>query len=396
MARTWIFALAALLAVLVLLGWHYYLWMRLVRDPGWSEGVTRALGIVVVVLAALIPVAFVGSRVFPPGLARVVSAVAYGWMGAGFLLLCLVAAGDLFSWVLSALRILEPTGGTGGEVPDPERRVVLARTLAAGTTLAAAATTVYGVRGALAAVQVREVEVPIARLPRALSGLTIVQLTDIHVGALIGRSFVEGIVERTRALEPDLVALTGDLVDGSVPRLAHAVAPIARLEARFGTYFVTGNHEYYSGVTPWVAALRRMGIEVLENRRVTVGERGGPGIDLVGIPDPTAERMGPVAPDLAGALAGRDPDRALVLLAHQPRAIFEAAGAGVDLQISGHTHGGQIWPFGLLVRLTQPYLSGLHRHGDTQIYVSRGTGYWGPPMRVGAPAEITRLVLVPG
>jgi len=234
------------------------------------------------------------------------------------------------------------------------------------------------------------VPVKLERLPRALDGLTLVQLSDLHVGLTIGRRFVESVVAEVARQRADAIVVTGDLVDGSVDELADLVAPLGALKARYGVFFIPGNHDYYAGIRPWLAQVQRMGWRILLNARTTLGDAGAEGasIDLAGVDDPTGR------PDLGRALVGRDPERELVLLAHQPRAIREAAAAGVGLQLSGHTHGGQIWPFGLAVLAFQPYLAGLHRHGErTQIYVSRGTGYWGPPMRIGAPAEITRLVL---
>jgi predicted MPP superfamily phosphohydrolase len=246
-------------------------------------------------------------------------------------------------------------------------------------------------------VEVRRVRVRLARLPRAQHGLTIVQITDLHVGPTIGREVVEDIVTRTNALTPDIVAITGDLVDGSVAELRAAVAPLANLRARHGVFFVTGNHEYFSGAEAWLNELPRLGIRVLGNERVSIGE-GDASFDLGGIEDRSAHRYGGLSPEaaLARALDGRDPKRELVLLAHQPRSMLDAAAFGVGLQISGHTHGGQIWPFGYLVRLQQGFFPGLHRHGDAQIYVSRGTGYWGPPMRLAEPAELTHLTLESG
>jgi uncharacterized protein len=188
------------------------------------------------------------------------------------------------------------------------------------------------------------------------------------------------------ALRPDLVAGTGDLVDGSVRELGRAVAHLGRLQARHGVYFVTGNHEYYSGAEEWVAHLETLGIKPLRNEHVRIGDEGG--FDLAGIDDHSAR------PDLKKALGGRDASRACVLLAHQPRGIELADELGVDLQLSGHTHGGQMFPWNLLVRLQQPFVAGLHKLRRAQIYVSCGTGYWGPPMRVGAPAEITEIELV--
>jgi hypothetical protein len=271
--------------------------------------------------------------------------------------------------------------------------VVLKRILGGAAAAVAGGLGLFAVRKGLGPVALREVEVPLPRLPPALSGTTIVQLTDLHVGPTIGREFMEDLVARTNALAPDLVAITGDLADGSVADLARAVAPLARLKARHGVYFVTGNHEYYSGVDSWLAELGRLGVRVLRNERVTIGD-GDHRFDLAGVDDYNARGLAPGhGPDLPRALAGRDESRALVLLAHQPRAIHEASRAGVGLQLSGHTHGGQIWPWGWMVRLQQPYVAGLFRHGDTHLYVSHGTGYWGPPMRLGTTAELTRVTL---
>jgi len=218
----------------------------------------------------------------------------------------------------------------------------------------------------------------------------------MHVGGLLGREFVERVVHTANAIEPDLVAIVGDLVDGTVEQLRPALASLSSLRARHGVFFVTGNHEYYtrSGARAWMDEVDRMGIRVMRNERVVIGtEREG--FDLAGVSDHGASRFPDDGPgeNIPMALAGRDPSRAVVLLAHQPIAIHQAARLGVDLQLSGHTHGGQIWPWGALVRLQQPFIRGLHRVGDTQLYVSCGTGYWGPPMRLGAPAEITEIVL---
>jgi hypothetical protein len=250
-------------------------------------------------------------------------------------------------------------------------------------------------RAARGPVAVRRVEVALARLPRVHDGLRIVQVSDIHVGSTIGGAFVADVVRRANALGPDLVAITGDVVDGTVAELAEAVAPLGELRARHGVYFVTGNHEYFSGAEAWMTELGRLGIRVLRNERVSIGTGGVDGFDLAGVDDRSAERYGGLPHDeaLARALGGRDPAREVVLLAHQPASFAGAARHGVGLQLSGHTHGGQIWPFGFIVRLSQPFLAGLHRQGASQIYVSRGTGYWGPPMRLGAPAEITELIL---
>jgi predicted MPP superfamily phosphohydrolase len=215
----------------------------------------------------------------------------------------------------------------------------------------------------------------------------------MHIGLTIGRDFVEDVVRKVNALEPDIVAITGDLIDGSVEDLGAAVAPLGEIEARLGTFFVTGNHEYYSGADSWLAFLGTLDIRVLRNEHVELS-KDGEAIHLAGVDDWTAHQFGNGhGSDMARAMAGRDASKPVILLAHQPIQFDEARAHGVDLQISGHTHGGQIFPFGLLTRLAQPFLSGLHQRGDSQIYVSSGTGYWGPPMRIAAPAEITLIEL---
>jgi uncharacterized protein len=262
------------------------------------------------------------------------------------------------------------------------------------TVLAGGAiTAVYSSGRAFAASEISEVPVRLPRLPRTLDGLTIVQLTDVHVGPFIGRRFVERLVAQANALAPDLVVITGDLVDGNVPTLGHAVSALGGLRARFGSHFVTGNHEYYSGVGAWVPFLEGLGISVLRNRRVAIGDAGGT-FDLVGVDDWSgARRRGGQGYDLEAALRGRDRDRAAVLLAHQPRNFEAAASRGIGLQISGHTHGGQIFPMTALVGLEFADTRGLYRHEESHIYVSRGCGFWGPPSRLGSPPEIARLVL---
>jgi predicted MPP superfamily phosphohydrolase len=251
-----------------------------------------------------------------------------------------------------------------------------------------------GITRALGRVVVRRVPVELPRLPMALSGLRIAQITDLHIGLTLGRDWLEEVVDQVQALEPDLIAVTGDLVDGSLERLREEVEPLTRLSAPLGVFFVTGNHEYYSGVREWLPEIERMGMRVLRNERVPI-ERGGAGFDLAGVDDYSAGRIEPDhGPDLDKALAGRDPSREVVLLSHQPKIADEAAASGVGLVLSGHTHGGQIFPFNHLARLQQPYVYGLHKHLDrTWIYVSEGTGFWGPPVRVGTRCEITEVVL---
>lgn len=366
---------------------HRYVWMRLVRDAVLPTPYHRAATIAIVALAIALWTMFPLSRVVPRSVMFPVALVTYTWIGVVFLLVMSFATVDLVRLVMAIVARIRD------DAPDPQRRVLMGRAVAAGVGLLATGAAAWGVRSALGEVMIRRHNVPLKKLPRGMDGFTIAQLTDVHVGPTIGRAFIERIVARTNALKPDVIVITGDLVDGSVEVLREHVAPLAALDAPLGVYFVTGNHEYYSGVTDWLAELTRLGIRVLRNERVEL-RRGDDVIDLAGVDDWTARQFGHGhGHDLTKALEGRDRSREVVLLAHQPKSIVEAAKHGVGLQLSGHTHGGQIFPWNFFVRLQQPYVAGLHRHDDAFIYVSRGTGYWGPPMRVGIPAEIAHITL---
>jgi predicted MPP superfamily phosphohydrolase len=241
---------------------------------------------------------------------------------------------------------------------------------------------------------VRSVDVFVEDLPDDLHGFTIAQVTDLHVGPTIKGDYVQRVVDRVNSLEADMVALTGDLVDGTVRALAPHTAPLAFLQSRYGTYAVTGNHEYYSGAPAWIAELRRLGVNVLLNEHVVI-EHGAARLALAGVTDFSAHHFDPAhRSDAHVALAGAPADAMKVMLAHQPRSAAGANQAGAHLQLSGHTHGGQFWPWNHFVRLQQPFTAGLHRLDRMWIYISRGTGYWGPPMRFGSPSEITRIRLV--
>ncbi|WP_459465314.1 metallophosphoesterase [Rhizobium sp. No.120] len=242
---------------------------------------------------------------------------------------------------------------------------------------------------------VKTIDIPIAKLDTGLEGFTIVQISDIHVGPTIKRRYVEKIVSAVNDLHPDLIALTGDLVDGSVEELAKDVRPIGQLSARHGTFFVTGNHEYYSGADSWIDEVRRLGLKVLMNQHVVIDHNGTRAL-VAGVTDFEAGSFDKAhESDPEKAIRGAPRDIAFrLLLAHQPRSATAAVKAGFTLQLSGHTHGGQFLPWHLLIRLQQPVVYGLAKLDDLWVYTSRGTGYWGPPIRLGAPSEITRLRLI--
>jgi predicted MPP superfamily phosphohydrolase len=269
--------------------------------------------------------------------------------------------------------------------------MLIARSGAALVGAAAVGLVGYGTTSALGPPKITRLSVPLRRLPAGLEGLRIAVVSDIHLGPLLGRSHTERIVSMINEQRPDLVAIVGDLVDGTVEELGEAAAPLRDLVSTHGSFFVTGNHEYYSGVSPWLRELDRLGVHPLVNERTEIRSGGGV-LDLAGVNDVTGGDSDD-GPDYERALGGRDGTRPVVLLAHQPVQVDAAAERGVDLQLSGHTHGGQLFPFHGLVRLEQPVLSGLHRFGDTQLFVTRGAGFWGPPVRVGAPPEIALVRL---
>ncbi|MER6321036.1 metallophosphoesterase [Streptomyces coelicoflavus] len=443
-----VFVLVALLMVGVLVTANWYVWRRLFRDTTSAPGPVRRIGAAVIAGGWLLAVgALVAERAGAPfWLQRVLAWPGFLWLALSIYLLLAVLAGEvvrpLLRWALerrAAARRTEgaeasaapaedpkripagtappktpetpevpevpevpgtreaseapgaPGSGAGSTSPGPlavpSRRLFVSRVVAGAAAAAAVGTVGYGTYGVLSGPKVKRVTVPLAKLPRAAHGFRIAVVSDIHLGPVLGRGFAQTVVDTINSTQPDLIAVVGDLVDGSVKDLGPAAAPLAQLKARHGAYFVTGNHEYFSGAEQWVAEVRRLGLLPLENARTEL-----PHFDLAGVNDIAGEDEGQ-GPDYDRALGDRDRSRACVLLAHQPVQIHDAVDHGVDLQLSGHTHGGQLWPGNLIAGAANPTLAGLDRYGDTQLYVSRGAGAWGPPTRVGAPSDITVIEL---
>lgn len=379
---------------LALCGLHYYVYLRITRGLALGPSEQRFLKVGLLALFALLWLSFPLSRSVSRSVASPFLWVSYIWLGVLALSSVVFGIVDLLRWLGAMLAPTLPI--------DDSRRAWLGRVVDVLALGGAATLSGCAVAIGMRKVGVRRIEVQLSKLPKELDGFRIVQLTDVHIGPTLDGTWLTEVVTRVNSLAADVVVITGDLIDGSVAQLGPHVAPLQELKARHGVYFVTGNHEYYSGVDSWLTELRRLGIQVLRNERVTLhpqpvagGEASELGIDLVGVDDYHAAVFPGHGPDLQKALLGRDPKRVAVLLAHQPAAITEAAQLGIDLQLSGHTHAGQLWPWGYFVRLQQPYVYGLHRHGDAQIYVSAGTGYWGPPMRLASESEITEVILHP-
>ncbi|GAA3207778.1 metallophosphoesterase [Actinocorallia longicatena] len=398
-----IVVVVSLILVLVV-GLHWYLWARLVRDTTAAGGWARRAGTAAVVLMPLLTVAGVaaGRAGAPMAVTRALEWPGYLWMAVAlYLFLALLASELVRPWLMrrgrrtSGEAPAEPAPaepaveGAAREEAAPEvsRRLVVARGIALTAGVVAAGTVGYGAYQAWRPPRVLRVTVPLAKLPRAGHGFRIAVVSDIHLSSLAGREHCKRIVDVVNSTQADLIAIVGDLVDGDVPDLASAAAPLAGLRARQGKYFVTGNHEYFSGARQWIDHVRELGITPLVNERVALGA-----FDLAGVNDLRGEASGE-GPDFGRALGGRDAGRAVVLMAHQPVVVHDAVEHGVDLQLSGHTHGGQLWPGPYVAELANPTVAGLERYGDTQLYVTRGAGAWGPPVRVGAPSDVTVIEL---
>lgn len=366
---------------------HLFVYRRAVRPLGLGPRGARVAFLIVVASWALGPTTLLTMRSAGSPVVDALQWVGFSGMGFFAIAFGLLGLGELGlllgRWAARGL----------GRPQDPGRREALARALGLGSLVGGAGLGVQGLLAADELAEVVELELPIPGLPPALEGFRLVQLSDLHVGPTVRAALVRALVERANALQPDLVAVTGDLVDGLVSRIGEQVRPLGELRARHGVFFVTGNHEYYSGAPAWMDFVASLGITVLTDEHRVI-EHGGVRVVVAGVPDRSAARMVPGhLSDPALALEGA-PDAALrLLLAHQPRTALDAVGLGFHLMICGHTHGGQIFPYTWLIRLAQPFTAGLSALEGMWIYVNRGATWWGPPMRVGAPQEITLLVL---
>lgn len=381
MLLRWLLSLGVILTLFG--GLHAYIAVRLFVSPGWP-GPWSVLGPLLVGLLFLsLPVGMVLSRREPTAWTRALQWVAYVWLGAFGIFISAVVAADLVGLVLHWT----------GVVADP---LALARGRALAVVGVALPAVVYAFVTARGRAKVERLTVPVAGLGAGLSGLKVVQISDIHIGPTLDGRWLRRVVEQVNALKPDIIAVTGDLVDGDVESLRDEVKPLSELRASLGVFYVTGNHEYYHGGPAWAAEVARLKLTVLQNEHRVV-ERDGARLTVAGVTDHDAGHMHPAhasRPDVA--LAGAPHGVPRLLLAHQPRSALHVArdGVSVDLQLSGHTHGGQMFPFMFFVKLQQPVVSGLATIAGVRVYTHRGTGYWGPPLRLGPAPEIAELTLV--
>lgn len=377
----WIVAVVALAVVAALTFWLH---RRLVVATGISGRWAMVADTVLLIGMVLGVCAFlVGMGVLDPAWARPVGFAGYTWWAVVFYL---ILGSLLLGLVSLAIRAVSRLRGRGRQV-RPQRWLQIATVV---VVVASAVIVGYGLTEANR-VTATEETARIARLPQPFDGLRIALVTDLHVGPARGASFTRRVVREVNAAHPDVVILGGDLADGTVAEVGRDLHPLRDLRAPLGVFGVSGNHEYLAGDGgAWLDYWQTLGVRPLRNERVEL-HREGAVIDLAGVYDATAPD--PYAPDPAKALTGHDPNRVLIYLAHQPRQATDVQGRGVDLQLSGHTHGGQLWPFGYLVGLQQPVVEGFGDVGDVRVFTSRGAGAWGPPVRVGAPPQIAVLTL---
>lgn len=372
------FLLFATIFLLVMAAANFYIYRRFLRklSPGfnryaWLIPVILMLGEIFFVIDILYPI-------FPDS--PLIYYTTSAFVGITFMLFVVATFYDLTITVSTRVPF------------QKERRKVIKIIFDITILIAAMSYVLRGLANGIKAPMLKNVRVRIKDFP--LDRFTIVQLTDIHVGRTIKRDFIEDLVRRTNALQPDLVAITGDLVDLPIADIRDDLAPLEQLKAP--TYFILGNHEYFHGAKAALEYIRNLGIRTLLNEAVTI-DKDGKQFNLVGINDLIGERFGELPPDFEGPFRQIDNNKSCIVLSHQPKSIERLTnGQRCDLMLSGHTHGGQIFPFGLLVMVDQPYIAGLHCHdADKQIFVSRGAGYWGPPLRILAPSELNRIILQP-
>jgi len=386
--------------LLIWLGLHLWTARTLMVPLTWSRRWRFVVWCAVIVIAVY-PVAAMSITRISPGHPAEFGLMFSGMTVFGFasVVIALRVAATCAEASMRAARALRqwvrPHGTpASASPPDLDRRRFFGKAINAGVLSSAAGVTAVGVHSAAKIPEVRSVKISIPNLDPALEGMVIAQLSDIHVGPTIRRPYVQGLVDSVNSLDADLVAITGDLVDGFVSKLGPELAPLADLNSRLGTFVVTGNHEYYWRGDEWIEYFAQLKMTVLGNDH-RVLQRNNARFTLAGVHDLHAARHIPSHVSDPARAADGAPEGLRILLAHQPRSAPEASETGAyDLQLSGHTHGGQYVPFQLMVWLAQPYLAGLHRVSDRmQLYVSRGCGYWGPPIRAGAASEITKIVL---
>jgi predicted MPP superfamily phosphohydrolase len=383
-----------LITFLILASGYFYVGFRVISQANLSPVISIVLWCVLVLLLLFLYVPFVSARL---GYSGKISdgLLLIGYVGLGFIsfLIIILLIKDIVTLIFFLLKkvrfIFKPSGEIS--VVDPERRQFLHNLFNAGIIGTATVLTGYGFYHATKKPYVKKVFIPVKNFKESLVDFKIVQVSDLHVGPTIKRKYVQAIVDEVNKINPDVFVFTGDLVDGSVENLKYDVEPLKNINPKFGKFFITGNHEYYSGALDWMKEAENLGFTVLhnENRLVDYFETN---ILFAGVPDVQGVQFyKDHFSDPIKAIENSEQSDIKILLAHQPKSLYKAIEAGFDIQLSGHTHGGQFIPWNFLAKIGQPFIKGLNKLQNTWIYVSNGTGYWGPPLRIGAKSEITLI-----
>ncbi len=359
----------------LIVGLHWYLGARLIRDAGMPEPFATIAWVMVWIFFGSIFAGFLGGRLFPRPAAKIFQWLGFVWMGAFGLLLVATSLSDLALLIASKFTVLDASWQSARAFGVA---AVVVPALAWGFYVSRKPVT-------------KRVEIDIPGLDPSLDGFRIVQITDVHIGETLGRDFAKQVADHVNSLKPDLVAVTGDMIDGSVARLHDEVAPLGEMRGKYGVYYVTGNHEYYHGGSSWEAEGRKLGFTVLHNEHRVIADGK---LVIGGVTDVEGARFSEAhAPRVDVAFAQAPAGVPRILLAHQPRFAKYAKDSSISLMLSGHTHGGQIFPFMVFVRLQQPVVRGFEILSGVPTYTSNGTGYWGPPFRIGPRGEVTELIL---
>ena len=392
-----------LFSFLILSAAYGYVGWRLIIPATFSNNTNIILWLILILMLVIPYLAFVLRMMrYENAFNDVLSWIGYICLGLFSLIFAFVFMKDILllsgliinKVYLFASNLFDSEPKTISTIVDSSRREFLFNALNMGVVATSAGLTGYGIFNAVSKPKVKYVEIPIDNLPDSLNGLKIVQFSDLHVGPTIKKSFVEKVVNQINELNADLIAFTGDLIDGSVESLRSDVEPLSKLSAKYGKYFITGNHEYYSGAKQWIEQVKLLGFTTLLNENKIL-EMDGSNFLIAGVTDWSGGQF--------YADHKSDPHKAIqnnsnldlkILLAHQPRSVYKAIEAGFDIQLSGHTHGGQYFPYNFMAHIGQPFIKGLNKIDKTWIYINQGTGYWGPPLRIGAPSEITLLRIV--
>ena len=390
MTKTLIFIVFFSVVTIIVLSIHYYLWLRLIKDTGFS-GLYKNIGTYsLIVFAISLPIALLADKILPLKYSFPLLWLSYFWIGYMMLLFFSLFSMDL---IKIPIYIFQKLTMTGDEITNPGRREFISGVIASSASTIVLISSGIGVKNYYSNAVVKTFNVSLKGLPEAFKDFKIVQISDLHLGQMMTKKTLEQIVGQVNSLKPDLIAITGDLTDGPTGKLLSEADPLKNLKAEKGIYFVTGNHEYYSGVEKWTLAIDKMEIKVLNNENIKI-RREDNYFYLAGVTDHEGKNFGREhASDFKKALSGLEHGKKKILLSHQPIAVQKASEYGTDLVLAGHTHGGQIWPFNYLVYLQQPYLKGFYNYNGTKLYVNQGTGCWGPPVRLGSQNEITQIIL---